>query len=372
MPGATASMEPASEADYLAMESQAPATPAAAGMGKLFMLLVKHCSINVVDSCIAASGLVFAGIVLRLIDLSKVLPGIPLFNGAMLTMAIVWFANPAPPPYKVFLQCTIGAWFLGFFLKFMMLESVMVTIIVAGCLLIFFKTAKVMFPPSLGVAVFLISDQTLMPPAGSGPLTFAMFALKWLVTDWLIGSIWFYGVAKATSTLRATVKTKLSLLKFVANFADKTDAELIQSFKEIDADGGGALDNTELVQAWQKATGEELTPEQAQELIDEVDEDKNGTLDQNEFIALIRKRCERPLTSYSEQFSDAKLVELFEMYDDDGNNEMDADELVVAWKKATDKKITTAQAQALIAQGATNGNSTLDKDEFVQVVRAHA
>ena len=48
---------------------------------------------------------------------------------------------------------------------------------------------------------------------------------------------------------------------------------------EIDADGGGALDNKELVQAWQKATGEELTPEQAQEMIDEVDEDKNGTLD---------------------------------------------------------------------------------------------
>ena len=60
------------------------------------------------------------------------------------------------------------------------------------------------------------------------------------------------------------------------------------------------------------------------------------------------------------------------MYDDDGNNEMDADELVVAWKKVTDKKITAAQAQELINQGATNGNSTLDKDEFVQVVRAHA
>ena len=41
-------------------------------------------------------------------------------------------------------------------------------------------------------------------------------------------------------------------------------------------------------------------------------------------------------------------------------------------KKVTDKKISPEQAQALISQGATNGNSTLDKDEFVQVVRAHA
>ena len=60
------------------------------------------------------------------------------------------------------------------------------------------------------------------------------------------------------------------------------------------------------------------------------------------------------------------------VYDDDGNNEMDADELVVAWKKVTDKKISTKEAQELISQGATNGNATLDKDEFVQVVRAHA
>jgi Ca2+-binding EF-hand superfamily protein len=60
------------------------------------------------------------------------------------------------------------------------------------------------------------------------------------------------------------------------------------------------------------------------------------------------------------------------VYDDDGNNEMDADELVVAWKKVTDQKISTVEAQSLIGQGATNGNSTLDKDEFVQLVRAQA
>ena len=99
--------------------------------------------------------------------------------------------------------------------------------------------------------------------------------------------------------------------------------------------------------------------------------DATTVLGPDEFIALIRKRCERPLRSFADQFSDAQLKHLFETYDDDGNNEMDADELVVAWKKATDKKISTAEAQALISQGATNGNATLDKEEFVQVVRAH-
>jgi len=363
-------MEPASETDYQAMESQA--TPAPPATNKYLTLFYKWSSVSMVDAFIAAGGLISAGIFLRVIDLLMAPHPLPLFNGAMLTMAIVFFANPAPPPYKVFLQCTIGAWALGMLLRFLSMESMIVTIVVAGLLLIFFKWAKVMFPPTLGVAVFLISDQTLMPPTGEGPTKFAMYALHWLVTPWLAGSLFFYFAAKQTSKLRAHVKTKLSLLKFAAAFADKTDAQLIDAFKEIDADGGGALDNKELVQAWQKATGEELTPEQAQEMIDEVDEDKNGTLDQDEFIALIRKRCERPLSSFADQFSDEKLVQIFEMYDDDGNNEMDADELVVAWKKVTDKKISTKEAQELINQGATNGNSTLDKDEFVQVVRAHA
>ena len=138
--------------------------------------------------------------------------------------------------------------------------------------------------------------------------------------------------------------------------------------KTVDAMGGKGS----------KAASETPAPELPKELDEKLtltfekrDDDKNGTLDQNEFIALIRKRCERPLTSFADQFSDEKLREVFDMYDDDGNNEMDADELVVAWKKVTDMKISTAEAQELINQGATNGNANLDKNEFVQVVRAH-
>lgn len=98
-------------------------------------------------------------------------------------------------------------------------------------LLIYFKWAKVMFPPTLGVAVFLITDKTIMPPTGEGTGKFALYALHWLVTPWLAGSLWFYFIATVTSSLRAAVKTKLSLLKFAASFADKTDAELTQAFR---------------------------------------------------------------------------------------------------------------------------------------------
>lgn len=198
---------------------------------KFVTAFVKWSSLSMVDAFLAAGGLIFAGVFLRGIDLAMAPHPIPLFNGAMLTMAIVFFANPAPPPYKVFLQCTVGAWFLGMMLKFMMLESVMVTIIVAGCLLIFFKWAKVMFPPTLGVAVFLISDQTLLPPVSAGVGQYFLSSIHWLVTPWLVGSIWFYFISKATSVLRARVKTRLSLLKFAAAFEGKTDAELIQAFK---------------------------------------------------------------------------------------------------------------------------------------------
>lgn len=133
MPPIGKTMEPASEADYQSMESQA-ATLAAAppASNKCVTSLLKWSSINMVDSCLAAAGLIFAGVVLHSIDLAMG-PNdmIPMFNGAMLTMAIVFFANPAPPPYKVFLQCTIGAWLIGMLLKWMALESITVTIIVA-------------------------------------------------------------------------------------------------------------------------------------------------------------------------------------------------------------------------------------------------
>lgn len=222
-------MEPSSDADYHAMESQARATPAP--HNKFMLYLVNLCSVSMVDACIAACGLIIAGISLHVVDLMMGKSAFPLFNGAMLTMAIVFFANPAPPPYKVFLQCTVGAWFLGMLLRWLMIESVSVTILVAGCLLIFFKWAKVMFPPTLGVAVFLISDQTLLPPVGEGPIKFALYALHWLLVPWLAGSVVFYAMAMLTSKLRARTKTTLSLLKFIAAFADKTDAELVQAFK---------------------------------------------------------------------------------------------------------------------------------------------
>ena len=178
--------------------------------------------------------------------------------------------------------------------------------------------------------------------------------------DWLIGSIWFYVIATVTSTLRAKAKTKLSLLKFIANFADKTDAELIQAFKEIDADGGGALDNKELVQAWQKATrpsrrrgsSTRSTRTRTARSTSTSSSPSSGSAATHQLV--------------SDQFSDAKLE--IAMYDDDGNNEMDKDELVVAWKKATDKKIYRGGGGAIAR--ATNGNSTLDKDEFVPR-RAH-
>ena len=122
-----------SEADYQAMESQQASNNGAvqqASNNKYFTAFVNWSSVTMVDAFIAAGGLIFAGVVLRSIDLTMGKGALPLFNGAMLTMAIVFFANPAPPPYKVFLQCTIGAWSLGFLLKYMMLESMIVTIIV--------------------------------------------------------------------------------------------------------------------------------------------------------------------------------------------------------------------------------------------------
>ena len=50
-----------------------PSDVATRGMNKYVMLFVKYSSINAVDSCIAAAGLILAGLALRLFDLTKML-----------------------------------------------------------------------------------------------------------------------------------------------------------------------------------------------------------------------------------------------------------------------------------------------------------
>jgi len=288
-------MEPASETEYKAMESQPlsgdalkPSLVRQKTSTEIAVTNVqKWLSPTIVDGCISGGFLAATGMTMHGIDLlSK--SAFPLFNGGMLTMAIIFFGGPSPPPIKNFLLCTIGSWALGFGLRFLLMESVSASCLVAGLLLVYFKWQKVFFPPTLGVAVFLISDQTIIPPSTVGVSQNILFALRWLVTPWLAGSIIFYVVALKVAELRTFVRNKLSRAKFSATFADKTDAELIDVFKQYDTSGDGMLQADELTFAWQKVTGEQLTTQEAQELVQTVDTDGNNEIDQDEFIQLIR------------------------------------------------------------------------------------
>lgn len=68
-----------------------------------------------------------------------------------------------------------------------------------------------------------------------------------------------------------------------------TDAELIEMkrcFDQIDLDGGGSLDEEELMAAFE-AMGEKLTLTEVRACIKEVDENGNGVIEYDEFILMI-------------------------------------------------------------------------------------
>ena len=185
--------------------------------------LSKAVSPKWVDACIAGFALALSALLLHLVDQVMGSHALPLFNGGMLTTSIIFFGGPTPPPAKGFAICTIGAWALGFAVRFLMMESVSATCIGAGLLLVYFKMAGGFFPPTLGVAVFLISDQT-------GAMANPLQALRWLLTPWLAGSAFLYGAAHVAARIRRVVRASLSKAKFKATLGDSSDEKIREAF----------------------------------------------------------------------------------------------------------------------------------------------
>lgn len=316
-------MMPVSDTEYTAMKTaeEGKAPPGRSLVRKKTVADIavnsfqKWISPKWVDAIIAGSFLTAAALLLHLVDLYMGKNALPLYNGGMLTSSIIFFGGPTPPPAKGFTICTVGSWLLGYGIRFLGTESVGETCLGAGLLLVFFKMAGGFFPPTLGVAVYLISDPT-------GQFANPVSALRWLLTPWLAGSAILYGVAHLAAMLRKQVRTSLSKAKFKATLADSSDEKLREVFNRerrsfptaspvesswwsltarlclprastgYDTSGDGFLQAGELKFAWQVVTGEEMTEAEAQALVESVDTDGNNEIDPDEFIALVRENMD--------------------------------------------------------------------------------
>merc|ERR1712046_37454 len=124
----------------------------------------------------------------------------------------------------------------------------------------------------------------------TGLMSQPLVALKFLLTPWLAGSLLMYAFAHVAATVRRRVRVTLSKAKFKATLseaAEQGDDALREIFYRYDTSGDGFLQAGELKYAWQVVTGEEMTEDEAQALVESVDTDGNNEIDPDEFIALV-------------------------------------------------------------------------------------
>ena len=204
------------------------------------------------------------------------------FAPPLMSSSFLFFAGPVPPPIRAFLLCSVIAFIGGIAVYFSGSEDTGFKLgVMGGLLLTLFKISNNFFVPTLGLAIgFITTPATLL----ASPLA----ALKFLACPWLLGHGCLYGMALASSNLRREVRMRLMRSKLRANFEHLGDSELTTVFHRYDTSGDGFLQSGELRFAWQAATGEAMTEEDADTLVRSIDTDGNGEVDVDEFITLIR------------------------------------------------------------------------------------
>ena len=87
-----------------------------------------------------------------------------------------------------------------------------------------------------------------------------------------------------------TIDFKEFLCLMVKKMKDTdTDEELLEAFKVFDRDGNGFITSHELRNVM-NSLGENLTPEEIEEMIKEADLDNDGQIDYNEFVKMMMSK----------------------------------------------------------------------------------
>lgn len=253
--------------------------------GRITKALGSFISPQNVDAVIAGGSLTLGSATLHTIDLMMGKSAFPLFANPVLPGSLIFFGGPSPPPLKGFIFCTLASWLTAYVLRALSphIDSSYAFTVVVGFALVVFKRMNVFFVPSLGIAAFMLSDTT-------GKMEDPESALRFLAAPWFAGHGLMYGLAHLVSILRRRVRQTLNKAKFKAGLrsAFESDAAIKEAFERYDTSGDGFLEAGELKYAWHAVTGEEMSEEEAVELINSVDTDGDHVIDVNEFVSLVR------------------------------------------------------------------------------------
>ncbi|EGB12764.1 hypothetical protein AURANDRAFT_16285, partial [Aureococcus anophagefferens] len=135
-------------------------------------------------------------------------------------------------------------------------------------------------------------------------------------------------------------------------------------FDEIDADGSGGIDRSELRKSMRKKFGMKLPEERIDEVFDAVDEDGNGELDFDEFVGAMVKF--KPSLDESGK-STLKSGDAFGTMDDKGKGAVNASQFFDLIKFiGVETNIKTVRK--LMREADADGNGELDFDEFLEMI----
>ena len=95
------------------------------------------------------------------------------------------------------------------------------------------------------------------------------------------------GVDQTFETLGGKAGFQAVMVGFGAT-VDTTDAGLEKLFKELDADGSGQIDESEMTKAIRKVFGEDLDAKFVSEMMTSADTNKDGEIDLEEFKTIMR------------------------------------------------------------------------------------
>lgn len=154
-------------------------------------------------------------------------------------------------------------------------------------------------------------------------------------------------------------KLQRAVCQVLADRVPKDQLKLLkQQFAVIDKNGSGTITYSELRKGL-KDGGMQLTEAQLEQFLDAIDKDKDGIIDYQEFINAM---------SHTETgYNASDLARAFDHFDADGNGILTKQELARALEEYYD--LEEQEIREIIRMADTDGNGTIDFDEFVAVMQ---
>ncbi|EEA21352.1 calmodulin, putative [Talaromyces marneffei ATCC 18224] len=109
-----------------------------------------------------------------------------------------------------------------------------------------------------------------------------------------------------------------------------------------------------------RSLGQNPTESELQDIVNELDVDRTGTIDFDEFLTMMVHKGKAT-------DEEAELRAAFEVFDQDGSGTISADEMRRVMK-SIGEDLTDAEIEEMIKEADTDGDGTIDYQEFVHLM----